>query len=255
MRKDIRYCQICHHRMHTKMEGITCKRGMVEFNGRCERFLEDEVARELLMEKMAEERDSPKNVMFTIYCVEFIVILAMMCGAYFGNYKIGHFSIYLVSVVLLGFSGAACAWGIDRLFQLHDSRRHEGPLTMDAVAECIHGKGVIQFVSENEVRFRIQGREYLIMEDVQERMMLRTDFYQIPHELTAKAQCAAYETSFESHMIKVVVFRHNTSMLKHAEISVQFMKPSEKEFRKNFDKYLGDIDAACELFRHKLYDS
>lgn len=253
MARDIRYCRICHHRLHTKMKGIACKRGLNAYNGRCERFLEDEIARQAVLEQRLEDRTSFGNIIFTIYAVEFIVLVALMCGAYFGGIKIGQFLPYFLAVIALGIAGAVGAWGIEKMLLLRDRKKMERPITMDGVSEYILEIGLIPTYLDDEVSFKIEGKEYVVRDEGDGRMMLRRDVNDIPQELTQMAQCAAYEASYESYMAKVVIFRRCASMLNYAEISIQIHSPTEKEFRQDFKKYIGYIDAACLRFTNKLY--
>lgn len=123
MGRDIRYCQVCQHRKHTKMDGITCKRGLHHFCGRCGKFLEDEIARDTIIREEIAERDRLPNALSVIQCTLFVVILALMAGAYFGDYKFGHFLTYFFAVIMVGLSGAAGAWGIDKYFKHIDGRK------------------------------------------------------------------------------------------------------------------------------------
>ena len=252
MGRDIRYCQICQHRKHTKMDGITCKRGLNHYSGRCERFLEDEIAREERIKEFIAERDRLPNAITAIQCTLFIVFLALMAGAYLGDYKLSHFLTYFFAAILIGLSGAAGAWGIDKYFKNIERRREDQRLTLDGIAQHIIQKGYIPRVSNNDVKFKIEGREYLIQDYGDGRIIIRTDYRFIPPESTLKAQTAAYEASYETFMAKIVIFRVNTSTIKQAEISVQLHCESMKDFEQNFDKYIAYINSAYMSFDSKF---
>ena len=123
---------------------------------------------------------------------------------------------------------------------------------MDDIARIIIQKGYVPRISNNDVRFKIEGREYLIQDYGEGRLIMRTDYRFIPPESTLKAQTAAYEASYEIFMAKIVIFRINTSTIKQAEISVQLHCESMRDFEKNFDKYIAYIDSAYMNFVSKL---
>lgn len=252
MGRDIRYCQICQHRKHTRMDGITCKRGLNHYEGRCERFLEDEIAREAIIQQSIAERNRLPNALSVIQCTLIIVILALMVGAYFGDYKFGHFLTYFFAVIMVGLSGAAGAWGIDKYFKHLDRRKEDSKLTLDDIARIIIQKGYVPRISNNDVKFKIEGREYLIQDYGDGRLIMRTDYRCILPDKTLKAQTAAYEASYETFMAKIVVFRVNTSTIKQAEVSVQMHCESRKEFEQNFDRYIAYINSAYMSFASKL---
>ena len=247
MGRDIRYCQICQHRKHTRMDGITCKRGLNHYSGRCERFLEDEIASEERIQELIAERERLPNARTAIQCTMFMVFLALMAGAYFGDYKLSHFLAYFFAALLIGLSGAAGAWGIDKYFKNIERRREDQRLTLDGIAQHIIQKGSIPKVSNNDVKFKIEGREYLIQDYGDGRLIMRTDYRCILPDKTLKAQTAAYEASYETFMAKIVVFRVNTSTIKQAEVSVQMHCESRKEFEQNFDKYIAYMSFASKL--------
>ena len=123
---------------------------------------------------------------------------------------------------------------------------------MDGIAQHIIQKGYIPRVSNNDVKFKIEGREYLIQDYGEGRLIIRTDYRCILPESTLKAQTAAYEASYETFMAKIVIFRVNTSTIKQAEISVQLHCESMKDFEQNFDKYIAYINSAYMSFDSKF---
>lgn len=256
MSRDIKYCQICHHRQHTKMDGIACKKGIREFDGRCEAYMEDDVARQTLLQNEIKERDRLEKVIFTIWSVLFILSVALWCGAYFGDYKFDQVFLYLICAIAIGLSFFAGAHGIMKVFELCDSRKRECPLTLDAVAEYIYVIGFIPYVVENEVRFKIDDLLYVLSENGEDRIIFKIWHFNLDTGLLERAKRAAYEVMTEKYMVKPIIYRFydgGNQSCNSLELQLHLQRMSEKDFRRHFDTYIKYLTEAYESICDKCF--